>query len=108
MAGFINGRCAILSGLTASFSSVRKLEAGREVVQRFLKYQSGIIKSLSNVATESKTQVLWLKDLLCDGHKCITRIGDVYIYRDSGHLSIEGSIALLGKLIISEDYDVKN
>ena len=37
MAGFINGRCAILSGLAASFSPVRRLGKGREVVQRFLK-----------------------------------------------------------------------
>ena len=38
MAGFINGRCAILSGLAASFSPVRRLGKGREVVQRFLKH----------------------------------------------------------------------
>ena len=48
MAGFINGRCAILSGLAASFSPVRRLGKGREVVQRFLKeeypdYKGGLL-----------------------------------------------------------------
>ena len=36
MAGFINGRCDILSGLAASFSPVLRLGKGRRVVQRFL------------------------------------------------------------------------
>ncbi len=39
MAGFINGRCAILSDLSASFSPVNRLGKGREVVQRFLNIQ---------------------------------------------------------------------
>ena len=42
MAGFINGRCAILSDLSASFSPVNRLGKGREVVQRFLKVIRGV------------------------------------------------------------------
>ncbi len=53
MAGFINGRCAILSGLAASFSPVRRLGKGREVVQRFLKFSISMSSALKNNAHQT-------------------------------------------------------
>ena len=36
-------------------------------------------------------RVIWLEDFLCEGSTCKAAIGDVFIYRDAGHLSHEGS-----------------
>lgn len=35
--------------------------------------------------------VVMLSDFLCQGGTCRTRAGNIFLYRDSGHLSIEGS-----------------
>ena len=40
--------------------------------------------------------VIWLSEGICTGDTCQASVGDVLIYRDTGHLSYEGS-AYLGK-----------
>ena len=42
-----------------------------------------------------KYRVIWIDDFLCDSGTCRTAIEGMFIYRDSGHLSYEGS-ALVG------------
>ena len=49
---------------------------------------------LENIS--SKYQVVSLQDLICKNGTCRAAIEDTFIYRDSGHLSHEGS-ALLGR-----------
>lgn len=49
------------------------------------------LKKLEKVAT-----VVWLSDFLCSSATCKASFDDVFIYRDNGHLSHEGS-AYLGK-----------
>ncbi len=44
----------------------------------------------------SKYKVVSLKDLICDNEICHANLDDTFIYRDTGHLSQEGS-ASLGK-----------
>jgi len=43
---------------------------------------------------EVQYRVLFLNRLMCDHSVCKTHIGASYIYRDDGHLSIEGSLRL--------------
>lgn len=38
--------------------------------------------------------VIFLTDLMCDSGVCKTHIGDIFLYRDTGHLSVEGAAAL--------------
>jgi peptidoglycan/LPS O-acetylase OafA/YrhL len=47
---------------------------------------------------DKKYEVIWLDKMLCDNQFCKVAIDDALIYRDSGHLSHEGS-ALLGRMI---------
>jgi hypothetical protein len=50
------------------------------------------------VRLESSVPVVWLSDTLCSSRHCVSHINDVFIYRDGGHLSHEGS-AYLGKVV---------
>ncbi len=45
---------------------------------------------------EKDYSVVFLDDLICTDSRCTTHLGNVFIFRDSGHLSHEGS-ATLGK-----------
>jgi peptidoglycan/LPS O-acetylase OafA/YrhL len=67
----------------------------------YLEHEAAVNAALRTAVNKTAAQVLWLADLLCDQVRCFTRLGGMYIYRDAGHLSIEGSIAVLGKLDIS-------
>ena len=49
---------------------------------------------------EKVSRVLWLKDYLCEGDLCKVYINNTFMYRDGGHLSIDGSIELLKDLDI--------
>ena len=55
--------------------------------------QASVIKLLKKIDLEYK--VIWLSDGICFNGKCEAIIHDSFIYRDSGHLSYEGS-ALIG------------
>lgn len=50
---------------------------------------------------EKISNVIWLKDYLCENETCKVYIEDTFIYLDSGHLTIDGSIKLL------KDIDIK-
>lgn len=45
---------------------------------------------------EKKYRVINLKNYICDKTMCETHIGKVFVFRDEGHLSVQGA-ALLGK-----------
>jgi hypothetical protein len=44
---------------------------------------------------EQDTHVVWLKDYICRNEICQVDIDNTFIYRDSGHLSVDGSFKLL-------------
>lgn len=43
---------------------------------------------------QAQYQVIWLRDGLCKDNICKAHIGEALVYRDTGHLSYEGSAAL--------------
>lgn len=53
---------------------------------------------LRQVGDSGFVNIYSFRDALCDGTHCETRLGDKIIYRDTGHLSYEGSIALARKV----------
>ena len=62
-----------------------------------------IIKELKSVyafldTVQSTHRVIRIEQYLCDGHQCGTHEDSVFLYRDSSHLSYEGS-AWLGRKI---------
>jgi peptidoglycan/LPS O-acetylase OafA/YrhL len=58
-------------------------------------YRADALSLLDQVATLPNVTVIDLIDVLCPRDECHLRIGDTLVFRDSGHLSIEGS-RLLG------------
>ncbi len=61
-----------------------------------LAYSAKITEMLSRLETEAGVQVVWPEAALCESGWCRSRINGVYVYRDGGHLTVDGSIALLG------------
>lgn len=85
------GRCAakaVKLGLSQDVCSFdRKIAEQR---------QRNVIEFLRKV--DVKYKVAWLFDAICDGGTCRSMIDNVFIYRDNGHLSHEGSAYLGAKL----------
>jgi hypothetical protein len=44
----------------------------------------------------SKVPVFWIHRALCGQNVCVASVDDTFLYRDAGHLSVEGSI-LIGR-----------
>ncbi|ARD44557.1 acyltransferase family protein [Colwellia sp. PAMC 21821] len=59
----------------------------------YRQYQKFVNVFLKEIEKVSK--VIWLQDYLCGDETCEVYTEDTFIYRDGGHLSIEGSIKLL-------------
>lgn len=53
------------------------------------KYRSKVYNFLKRI--DQSYNVIWLDEALCENSQCKSYAGDVFIYRDDGHLSIEGS-----------------
>lgn len=61
-------------------------------------YQQHVISTLKEV--ENMAKVIWLKNNLCDSESCKVEINNTFLYRDNGHLSVNGSIELLKNISI--------
>lgn len=59
-------------------------------------YRGKVYEFLKEI--DKSYNVIWLDEALCENGQCISFAGDVFIYRDDGHLSIEGS-EWLGKFM---------
>jgi hypothetical protein len=59
-------------------------------------YRAATVSLLNAVSETSKVSVLDVYDFLCNETECKTMIDGVPLYRDSGHLSVEGAV-LIGK-----------
>lgn len=62
--------------------------------------QGSITTALKEVQRQTGANFVWLDSLICNGKVCRTKIENVYLYRDEGHLSHDGSKLLLSKLDI--------
>ncbi|MCW8883702.1 MAG: acyltransferase [Motiliproteus sp.] len=59
-----------------------------------------IIDRLRSVVQKTDVSVVWIPDLICDDEICLTKKDDIFLFRDEGHLSIEGSKKILGEMKI--------
>lgn len=58
--------------------------------------QQDTLSMLTMLSRQADVNVIWLDDATCEGGRCSAMAGPVAIYRDAGHLSIDGS-RLLGE-----------
>lgn len=61
--------------------------------QRYQKLVNLSLEEIGKIA-----HVVWLSDYLCKNESCKVDINKTFLYRDDGHLSIDGSIKLLSNL----------
>lgn len=54
----------------------------------------GLLDFLARVGRVARVEVVSMEPALCDGKACRTMLGDVVVYRDEGHLSHAGSVAV--------------
>lgn len=62
-------------------------------------YQNLVNTSLKEI--ESITEVVWLRDYLCKDIECKVEIDGTFIYRDEGHIAVDGSVELLKHIKIN-------
>ncbi|MDK1376457.1 MULTISPECIES: acyltransferase family protein [unclassified Sinorhizobium] len=60
-------------------------------VSEYRRSHSRTLELLNQVALKGDVEVISYHDFLCDGTTCKTEIDGKFLYRDSGHLSYEGS-----------------
>ncbi len=51
-------------------------------------------------ALAPRVPVLWLDPAICQGARCTAAVGDIFLYRDAGHLSAAGSAEVGRKLAL--------
>jgi peptidoglycan/LPS O-acetylase OafA/YrhL len=94
--GFDVGEC-----LERQYGSALLLRNNCEIdYAQYIQHQSEVNKVLSEL--EKVTKVVWLKDYLCSNKTCKVAIDNVFLYRDKGHLSIDGSIKLFSDFKVSQ------
>jgi peptidoglycan/LPS O-acetylase OafA/YrhL len=94
-AGFNVGEC-----LARQFGTALLLRESCEInYTEYQTHQKIVNDTLKEV--EKFAKVIWLKDYLCDDETCNVYVENTFIYRDGGHLSIDGSIQLLKNIDIA-------
>ena len=88
--GFDIGRCLELRA-TGAMAIGADYDDCRLSVQRYRSDRADVLRLLDRVESESGVPVIRLDEHLCDPESCRTKVGESLIYRDSGHLSHEGS-----------------
>ncbi len=63
----------------------------------------GVLDFLQRAGQRGGFDVLSLEPALCDGEACRTMLGDAVVYRDEGHLSHAGSVAVARALDLGAD-----
>jgi len=64
-------------------------------LEEYTRQNQPVTVALREVEKQTGARFIWLESLTCDDKVCQTRIEDVYLYRDGGHLSYAGSEFLL-------------
>ena len=85
------GSCLVRSKWLGLDSSVCDIS-----VSEYHKSEEKVISFMEEIS--KRYTVIWPSDELCSKLSCRSQVGDVFIYRDGGHLSHEGS-RYLGKVM---------
>ncbi|WP_033054811.1 SGNH hydrolase domain-containing protein, partial [Sinorhizobium meliloti] len=71
-------------------------------VSDYRRMRSRTLELLNQVAMKADVEVISYHDFLCDHTTCKTEIDGTFLYRDSGHLSYEGSEVIARKTRLAE------
>lgn len=94
--GFNVGEC-----LERMHSSILLLRKNCKIkYEDYQQHQNMVNKALTEL--DKIAHVVWLEKYLCEGSSCKTTIDGKFVYRDAGHLSIDGSYELLKSINITE------
>lgn len=60
----------------------------------YIREDGDVILTLKNISLETGAQIIWISDFICNTSVCQTKKDGVPLYRDTGHLTINGSRVL--------------
>jgi peptidoglycan/LPS O-acetylase OafA/YrhL len=60
--------------------------------------QKNVFNFLESVSKKANIEIIRFDDLLCSASKCVTYLEQTILYRDTGHLSYDGSVLLAKKI----------
>ena len=63
-------------------------------VDEYRRYQNHGLEVVDRLPREALIDVVRFDDVLCDASTCRTKLGSTPLYRDAGHFSVTGSVAL--------------
>jgi peptidoglycan/LPS O-acetylase OafA/YrhL len=67
-------------------------------VALYREYREDVLSLMARLPRDAGVSVVSFDDVLCTGNTCSTSVDDAFVYRDGGHLTREGSIALATRL----------
>ncbi|MGZ2505331.1 acyltransferase [Rhizobium leguminosarum] len=100
VAGFDIGDC-LERKVSGSLMLGRHSDCKIDVID-YRRMRSRTLDLLNQVAVKADVEVVSYHDFLCDDTKCRTEIDGKFLYRDSGHLSYEGSEIIARKTRLAE------
>jgi len=95
MPGFNIGECR--ERMATNLIVLGQTDCDFKVVQ-YQSHQKGIIDALNEIEQRTDIEVIRFNKLICNEETCITKLGDIFVYRDEGHLTITGSEMLIPRL----------
>lgn len=75
--------------------------------ERYHKYRAAVLSFLGKAPTDLDVSVVRIDDFLCRNGICSVDLNGIFLYRDEGHLSIEGSRQLGISMRLTEQLLVK-
>lgn len=98
--GFDVGRC--LERITSHLPIFGVSEDCSISAKAYHLNRTAIIDTLMRVATQTDVKLIRFDDYLCDSQHCQTYIDGIFIYRDRGHFTYEGSKYLAKAISLTE------
>lgn len=72
-------------------------------LESVMEYRASTLALLELVSEREDVDVLHVFDFLCDDHSCTTLIDGIPLYRDAGHLSVDGSVIIGERTELARD-----
>lgn len=86
--------------LVVSFNKQKSCDISKDSYQEFSKKELGVLNEINH---SHNVPVMYLDRYMCDDSVCISTIDNVFMYKDTGHLTVDGSIKLFKKTSLTND-----
>ena len=98
--GFDVGRC--IERIDSKLPTMGVAKGCMIDMNAYRKHMGSVLALMEAVPLQAGIEVISFDPYLCEGGLCKTNIDGTFIYRDSGHLSHEGSVFMANKMLLVE------